>query len=86
MPQIFHRSFNVLSKVSIFGGVFVIEAHGTQRDEIEAALRMLSACPRISLLLNKTDTQASEHFGSYGYYKYYSAGGGGNELRATDAA
>jgi protein-tyrosine kinase len=66
--------------------VFVIEAHGTQRDEIEAALRMLSACPRISLLLNKTDTQASEHFGSYGYYKYYSAGGGGDELRATDAA
>jgi protein-tyrosine kinase len=66
--------------------VFVIEAHGTQRDEIEAALRMLSACPRISLLLNKTDTQASEHFGSYGYYKYYSAGGGGDELRATDTA
>jgi protein-tyrosine kinase len=66
--------------------VFVIEAHGTQRDEIEAALRMLSACPRISLLLNKTDTQASEHFGSHGYYKYYSAGGGGDELRATDAA
>jgi protein-tyrosine kinase len=66
--------------------VFVVEAYGTQRDEIEAALSMLSACPRISLLLNKTDTQASEHFGSYGYYKYYSAGGGGNELRATDAA
>ena len=65
--------------------VFVIEAHGTQRDEIEAALSMLSACPRISLLLNKTDTQASEHFGSFGYYKYYSAGGGGDELRATDA-
>jgi len=65
--------------------VFVIEAHGTQRDEIEAALSMLSACPRISLLLNKTDTQASEHFGSFGYYKYYSAGGGGDEPRATDA-
>jgi receptor protein-tyrosine kinase len=66
--------------------IFVIEAYGTQRDEIEAALSMLSACPRISLLLNKTDTQASEHFGSYGYYKYYSAGGGGDELRASDAA
>src|ERR1700747_613606 len=47
--------------------VFVIEAHGTQRDEIEASLSMLNVCPRISLLLNKSDTLASEHFGSYGY-------------------
>ncbi len=53
--------------------VFIVEAHHTQQVEIEAALSMLSACPRISLLLNKTDTQSSEHFGSYEYY-YYSHG------------
>lgn len=28
MPQIFHRSFNTLSKVSIFGGVFFLSALG----------------------------------------------------------
>ncbi len=46
--------------------VFVIEAHRTQQDEIEASLSMLSACPRISLLLNKSE-QVNAHFGSYGY-------------------
>ena len=46
--------------------VFVIEAHRTQQEEIEAGLSMLSSCPRISLLLNKSE-QASAHFGSYGY-------------------
>jgi protein-tyrosine kinase len=64
--------------------VFVVEAYGTQQAEIEAALSMLSACPRISLLLNKTDAQASEHFGFYGYYKYNSADGGGDELPPAD--
>jgi protein-tyrosine kinase len=47
--------------------VFVIEAHNTQQGEIEAALSTLSACPRISLLLNKSNSLATEHFGSYGY-------------------
>ncbi|HEV3143911.1 MAG TPA: cytochrome c3 family protein, partial [Gemmataceae bacterium] len=28
MPQIFHRSFNVISKVSIFGFVFILIAFG----------------------------------------------------------
>src|SRR6266481_5094577 len=59
--------------------VFVVEAHSTQQVEIEAALSMLSACPQISLLLNKSDTLASEHFGSYGYY-YQSPGDGNDEL------
>ena len=58
--------------------VFIVEAHHTQEVEIEASLSMLSACPRISLLLNKSDTSAGEHFGSYEYY-YYSQG------RETDA-
>jgi protein-tyrosine kinase len=65
--------------------VFVIEAHNTQQTEIEAGLSTLSACPRISLLLNKSDTLASEHFGSYGYY-YHSASGGSDELRSADSA
>src|SRR6266550_120354 len=58
--------------------VFIVEAHHTQQIEIEASLGMLSSCPRISLLLNKSDTAAGEHFGSYGYY-YHSQG------RETDA-
>jgi protein-tyrosine kinase len=53
--------------------VFIVEAHHTQQVEVEASLSMLSACPRISLLLNKSDTMAGEHFGSYEYY-YYSQG------------
>ena len=58
--------------------VFIVEAHHTQQMEIETSLGMLSSCPRISLLLNKSDTAAGEHFGSYGYY-YHSQG------RETDA-
>src|ERR1700757_1727638 len=58
--------------------VFIVEAHHTQQVEIEASLSMLSACPRISLLLNKSDTMAGKHFGSYEYY-YHSQG------RETDA-
>jgi len=63
--------------------VFVVEAHSTQQAEVEAALSMLSACPQISLLLNKSDTLASEHFGSYGYY-YQSPGDGNDELRSAN--
>jgi protein-tyrosine kinase len=65
--------------------VFVVEAHSTQQAEIEAALTMLSACPQISLLLNKSDTLASEHFGSYGYY-YHTPGDGNDELRSANPA
>ena len=53
--------------------VFIVEAHHTQQMEIETSLSMLSACPRISLLLNKSDTLSGEHFGSYEYY-YHSQG------------
>jgi len=48
--------------------IFIVEAHHTQQVEVESSLSMLSACPRISLLLNKSDTMAGEHFGSYEYY------------------
>ena len=65
--------------------VFVVEAHNTQQGEIEAALSTLGACPRISLLLNKSDSLATEHFGSYGY-DYHSGVSGGDEQRAAETA
>jgi protein-tyrosine kinase len=65
--------------------VFIVEAHHTQQVEIEASLSMLSACPRISLLLNKSDTMAGEHFGSYEYY-YYSQGHESDVLRSGKPA
>jgi protein-tyrosine kinase len=64
--------------------VFVVEAHRTQQDEIEAGLSMLSSCPRISLLLNKSE-QGGAHFGSYGYGYHYPTGAG-DELRADKPA
>jgi len=65
--------------------VFVVEAHNTQQGEIEAALTTLGACPRISLLLNKSDSLATEHFGSYGY-DYHSGVSGGDEQRSAEPA
>jgi protein-tyrosine kinase len=65
--------------------VFIVEAHHTQQVEIEASLSMLSACPRISLLLNKSDTMAGEHFGSYEYY-YYSQDRESDALRSGKPA
>ena len=65
--------------------VFIVEANHTQQVEIEASLSMLSACPRISLLLNKSDTMAGEHFGSYEYY-YYSQGRESDVVRSGKPA
>ena len=65
--------------------VFIVEAHHTQQVEIEACLSMLGACPRISLLLNKSDTMAGEHFGSYEDY-YYSQGRESDVLRSSKPA
>lgn len=48
--------------------VFVVEAYHTQDSEVEAALRLVSACPTIGLVLNKTMGAASDVFGSYSYY------------------
>jgi receptor protein-tyrosine kinase len=64
--------------------VFVIEANNTQQGEIEAALSTLSTCPRISLLLNKSDSLATEHFGSYGYN--YHSDSGSDESRSAEIA
>jgi protein-tyrosine kinase len=64
--------------------VFVVEAHRTQQEEIEAGLSILGSSPRISLLLNKSDL-ASAHFGSYGYGYHY-PNGEGDELRSEKLA
>lgn len=64
--------------------VFVVEANNTQQGEIEAALSTLSTCPRISLLLNKSDSLATEHFGSYGYN--YHSGSGSDEGHSDEIA
>jgi receptor protein-tyrosine kinase len=47
--------------------VFVVAAYRTQQQEIEFGISLLESCPNISLLLNKCDRGAREHFGSYGY-------------------
>jgi len=65
--------------------VFVVEANNTQQGEIEAALSTLSTCPRISLLLNKSDSLATEHFGSYGY-NYHSEDSGSDERHSAEIA
>jgi protein-tyrosine kinase len=47
--------------------VLVVEADRTQREEVEAAIDLLHACPRISLVLNKTKIATSDSFGPYTY-------------------
>ena len=48
--------------------VFVVEAHRTQREEVESGLRLVSGCSEINLLLNKADVRTIEEFGSYSEY------------------
>jgi protein-tyrosine kinase len=48
---------------------FVVEAGQTGRRALEEALNLVSACPNISLILNKMDqTKNPDGFGSYAYY------------------
>jgi len=47
--------------------VMVVEAQQTQRAELEAALRLVSACPSVALMLNKVQINGSDTFGAYGY-------------------
>jgi receptor protein-tyrosine kinase len=60
------------SEASILAGitgqvVFVVAAHQTSREEIEASLRTLSASPSVSLVLNKVEPILTEQFDGYGY-------------------
>jgi protein-tyrosine kinase len=48
--------------------LFVIEAEQTQRDEVEAALDLIQACPQIMLLLNKVQMSSRYTFGAYSNY------------------
>jgi receptor protein-tyrosine kinase len=52
--------------------VFVVAAHETSRDHVESSLRLINACPSVSLILNKAEPMLTDQFGKYGYgYGYY---------------
>ncbi len=48
----------------------VVRAETTQRNEVEAALDMLDACPTLQLVLNQARVSSSDSFGVYGYEAY----------------
>ena len=48
--------------------VLVVQAEETPRDEVEAALDVVEACPSLHLLLNQTRFTANDSFGAYGAY------------------
>jgi receptor protein-tyrosine kinase len=48
--------------------LFVVEAERTQREEVEAALDLIQACPVIMLLLNKVQVTNRYTFGAYSNY------------------
>ena len=45
--------------------LFVVEADRTQRDEIEASLDLIQACPTITMVLNKQQISSRYTFGAY---------------------
>jgi receptor protein-tyrosine kinase len=48
--------------------VMIVQAEGTQRSELEAALELVKACQSISLVLNKIRLRQRHSFGSYYYF------------------
>lgn len=48
--------------------VLVVDAERTARNEVEAALDVLEACPSLQLLLNRVRLQANDSFGAHGEY------------------
>jgi len=51
--------------------IFVVAAHETSRDQVESSLRLINACPSVSLILNKAEPMLTDQFGAYGYnYNY----------------
>ena len=48
--------------------LFVVEADRTQRDEIEASLDLIQACPTITMVLNKQQMSSRYTFGAYSSY------------------
>jgi receptor protein-tyrosine kinase len=55
----------------------VVEAERTQKNEVEAALDMVDACPTLQLVLNRAMLTANDTFGAYGGYDAYAAPSGG---------
>ena len=51
--------------------LMVVEAERTQRNEVEAALDMVEACPTLQLVLNRAVLTANDTFGAYGGYDAY---------------
>src|SRR5258706_4495491 len=57
----------------VWQAVFVVAAHETSRDQVESSLRLIKACPSVSLILTKAEPMLTEQFGKYGYgygYQY----------------
>jgi len=51
--------------------IFVVAAHESSRDQVESSLRLINACPSVSLVLNKAEPMLTDQFGAYGYgYSY----------------
>lgn len=48
--------------------LFVVEADRTQRDEIDASLDLIQACPAITMVLNKQRISSRYTFGAYSSY------------------
>jgi receptor protein-tyrosine kinase len=53
--------------------LMVVEAERTQKNEVEAALDMVDACPTLQLVLNRAVLTANDTFGAYGGYDTYAA-------------
>lgn len=53
--------------------MMVVEAARTQRSELEAAMDMIKACPKVVLLLNKQAGRNRSAFGAYSYTGDYYA-------------
>ncbi|MBO1076782.1 AAA family ATPase [Roseomonas marmotae] len=66
-PSLSSSDANALSSVA--GQVLmVVDAERTQRNEVEAALDMIDACPLLQLVLNRVSMSANDRFGAYGDY------------------
>lgn len=53
--------------------LMVVEAEHTRRNEVEAALDMVDACPTLQLVLNRATLTPNDIFGAYGGYDTYGA-------------
>lgn len=73
-PPVLASSEPTVVALHVGQSVVVIEADRTSARAVQSALSLISRCPSINLVLNKTRVSlGSEEFGNYGYgYYYYS--------------